>query len=316
MIAAMVEHKPVLAQKAVEYLQVRPGGVYVDCTVGGGGHSELILKGLSGRGKLITLDRDAESLSLARQRLGESSLVEFHHENFKNLPLLLRHRRVGRIDGCLVDLGVSAHQLLDPERGFSFQQEGPLDMRMDRRQRISAEQLVNELPEPRLAELFRRYGEEPQAARIAAAIVRRRAQAKLGTTRELAELVAQVKGGRRGRPLHPATRVFQALRIAVNQELEGLEQFFSEVITVLGPEGRLVVISFHSLEDRIAKTVFKQEAGKCVCFRPAHLCRCPRLQRVRILTPKPVRPSFQELEDNPRARSAKLRAVERLGGDS
>lgn len=311
MIGTAVEHIPVLLRQVLEFLRVQKGGAYVDCTVGLGGHSEEILRQLEGSGELIVLDRDKEALDKVAKRLGSwYQNFQLFHENFKNLPIILHGLEVDRLDGCLVDLGVSSHQLESPERGFSFQLEGPLDMRMDRRQKTTAEDVVNQLPEERLADIFWRYGEEKAARQIAAAVVRRRKTAKFRTTAELAEVVEQVKGTR-GR-IHSATRVFQALRIEVNQELVGLEEFVRQAIALLAPGGRMVAISFHSLEDRIIKNTFQKEAGKCVCFRPPELCTCPRVENARILTKKPLTPSPEEIERNPRSRSAKLRAVERL----
>jgi len=312
MIAAPVEHVPVLASEAVDLLNVQPGGTYVDCTVGAGGHSERILHKLAGKGRLIALDRDTDAIAMARDRLsGYQTLLALHHENFKNLSLVLKNLGIDSIDGCLVDLGISSHQLSSPGRGFSFRKDGPLDMRMDPEQRLKAEDLVNRLSEHELSDLFRRDGEERYAKKIARTIVETRRQNRIRSTLELAGLIEAVKGRHRGTQIHPATQVFQALRIQVNQELEALDIFLSEAISLLRPRKRLVVISFHSLEDRIVKRTFQLESGKCVCFRPGELCSCPRTHNVKILTRKPVIPSQQEIERNPRARSAKLRAVER-----
>jgi len=312
-MGANLRHDPVLYHEVLEFFRVRPGGVYVDCTTGLGGHSEGILKGLRGSGRLVALDRDSGSLERARRHLGEEfENFSVHHENFKNLPSVLATLEIQSIDGCLLDLGMSSFQLDSGERGFSFQLEGPLDMRMDRDQELTASQLVNELSEERLAEIIWRYGEEKMARKLAAAIVASRRRTKLGTTTELADLVERVKGRPRGSRLHPATQVFQALRIAVNQELTGLEEILTEVVQFLKPDGCLVVIAFHSLEDRIVKRTFQREAGKCICRRRPDLCDCPRLKRVRILTKKPMTPSSPEVQRNPRSRSAKLRAVQRL----
>ena len=312
-MGARLRHDPVLYHEVLEFLRVRPGGVYVDCTTGLGGHSEGILKGLQGSGRLVALDRDSGSIERARTRLGEQfENFSVHHENFKNLSSVLAALEIRSIDGCLLDLGMSSFQLDSGERGFSFQLEGPLDMRMDRDQELTASQLVNELSEERLAEILWSYGEEKSARKLAAAIVVFRRRAKLRTTTELADLVERVKGRPRGSRLHPATQVFQALRIAVNQEFTGLEQILTEVVQFLKPDGFLVVIAFHSLEDRIVKQTFQREAGKCICRRRPDLCDCPRLERVLILTKKPVTPSSLEGQRNPRARSAKLRAVQRL----
>ena len=311
MLMVAARHMPVLLDEVIGLLKVHKGGTYVDGTVGLGGHTARILESLAGQGRIIAIDRDAEALQEARDRLlSHGSMVSFHHENFRNLPLLLNG--LGGIDGCLLDLGVSSFQLESAERGFSFRLEGPLDMRQDRRSRTTAADLVNGLPEEELARIFWRNGAERRSRAIAREIVRQREQAPLRTTVQLAELVKRVKSARSGRKTHPATRVFQALRIRVNQELEGLDRFLEEVIDLLHPGGRLVVISFHSLEDRISKTVFRRSAGRCVCFRPARLCTCPREPKGRVLTPRPLVPGQRELIENPRSRSAKLRAFEKF----
>ena len=310
MVAA--RHMPVLLDEAIGLLKVRKGGTYVDGTVGLGGHTARILESLGGEGKVIAIDRDEEALEQARDRLlSHGGIVSFHHENFRNLPLLLNGLGWDGMDGCLLDLGVSSFQLESAGRGFSFRLEGPLDMRQDRRSRTTAADLVNGLSEEELARIFWRYGEERRSRAIAREIVRQREQAPLRTTVQLAELVKRVKSARYRGKTHPATKVFQALRIRVNQELEGLDRFLEEVIHLLHPGGRLVVISFHSLEDRIVKTVFRRSAGRCVCFRPAELCTCPRVSKGRILTARPLVPGKRELIENPRSRSARLRAFEK-----
>ena len=317
MIATPVEHVPVLANEAIDLLHVQPGGTYVDCTVGLGGHSERILQELGGKGRLIALDRDKDAMSISRERLsGHLSSLEFHHDNFKNLPLILGNLGIRLIDGCLVDLGVSNYQLATSERGFSIREDGPLDMRMDLDQRLKAEDFVNRLSEKELSDIFHAYGEERQAKKIAHAIVESRRDGEFRSTRKLADFVEMVKGGRKGSRVHPATQVFQALRIQVNQELEALDTFLSQTIALLRNGGRLVVISFHSLEDRIVKKTFQIEAGKCICFKPREACRCPRIHNVEILTRKPVIPSAAEVGGNPKARSAKLRAVQRINRSS
>ncbi len=309
-------HIPVLSKSVLEHLQVRPQGVYVDCTVGLGGHSREIVKRL-GEGRLVVLDLDEDALRLAAGRLaGSKAKLSLHRENFRNLPRLLRRLRIRRIDGCLADVGVSSLQLETAERGFSFMKEGPLDMRMDRTQTVTAASLVNDSCPERLVEILRAYGEVTGAARVVAALVEERHRKRFETTKELAAVVERVKGWPRGTRLHPATQVFQALRIEVNQELKNLEAFLSGVVDFLRPGGRLVVLAFHSLEDRLVKRAFARESGKCICFSPWDLCGCPRQRRVRILTRRPVRPSGREIRANPRARSAKLRAVERLNASS
>ena len=306
------DHVPVMQEKVLELLQCRPGGIFVDATLGMGGHAWSILERIQPDGLLIGLDRDKESLERARLHLRPySDSTRLLHENFKNLPLVLNHLGLRHVDGLLVDLGVSSFQLLMPERGFSFQSEAMLDMRMDRTQYMTAANLVNDLPEERLADIIYRYGEERYSRRIAAAIVAARETGRVTRCSQLAAIVNRAVGGRGGRPIHPATRTFQALRIAVNQELEGLEDFFVNTLPFLRPGGRLVVISFHSLEDRIVKRAFRMLAGGCVCGRPADLCSCPRQENARVLTPRPLTAGDAELATNARARSAKLRALER-----
>lgn len=312
MTAVRGSHIPVLCNSVLDLLRVRPQGVYVDCTVGLGGHSREILKGL-GKGHLVVLDLDEDALRIAARRLsGSKARLSLHRENFRNLPRLLRKLRIPRIDGCLADVGVSSLQLETAERGFSFMREGPLDMRMDRTKTVTAASLVNDSPPERLVEILRTYGEVTGAARVVAALVEERHRKPFETTTELAAVVERVKGWPRGTRLHPATQVFQALRIEVNQELKNLEEFLTGVVDFLRPGGRLVVLAFHSLEDRLVKRAFARESGKCICFSPRDLCGCPRRRRVRILTRKPLRPSGQEVRTNPRSRSARLRAVERL----
>ncbi|HUG42711.1 MAG TPA: 16S rRNA (cytosine(1402)-N(4))-methyltransferase RsmH [Acidobacteriota bacterium] len=311
MIDAAADHIPVLRDEVLEYLAVQPGQTLVDCTVGLGGHAEAILEALQGSGMLIAIDRDLEALKAAKERLGRKyPQASFYHENFKNLPLILTRLGIRAVDGCLLDLGVSSRQLDSPERGFSFRSEGPLDMRMDSEQRTTAADLLSQLSEEELAEIFRKHGEERSAKRIAAAIVKERKKGPIRTTTQLADLVVRVKGKGSGR-IHPATKVFQALRIEVNQELAGLGSFLNQIILRLRKGGRLVTIAFHSLEDRIVKRCFQKAAGRCVCFRPDPLCTCPRKVLVRILTRKPVTAGPEESRRNPRSRSAKLRAVEK-----
>jgi 16S rRNA (cytosine1402-N4)-methyltransferase len=285
-------HTPVLLAETLELLDVRPGGFYVDGTLGLGGHAREILRRSAPHGRLLGLDRDAETLERARAALAPfGERVRLGHADFRELPELLAGEQP---DGILLDLGVSSLQLDSPERGFSFRHEGPLDMRLDRSHGPSAAELVNRLPERELADLIHRYGEERAARRVARAIVAARARRRLTTTLELAELVRGAVG--RGRPgLHPATRTFQALRIGVNRELEGLERALGAAARLLAPGGRLAVIAFHSLEDRQVKQAFRSLRG----------------EGFQLLTRKPLRPGLAELGANPRARSARLRALAR-----
>jgi 16S rRNA (cytosine1402-N4)-methyltransferase len=302
-----------MAGEAVAHLVRDPDGMYVDGTVGHGGHAELIVRRLSPRGRLLVVDRDEQALALVAARLaGCENQVTACRDNFKNLPLILNRLGIAKIHGLLLDLGVSTLQLFDPERGFSFAAEGPLDMRMDQTQKITAAQLVNSLPEDELANLIFTYGEERHSRRIARRICEVRQLRRIASTAELATIVERAAGPRRPGQIHPATRTFQALRIAVNNELEGLGELLQRMADLLIPGGRLVVISFHSLEDRIVKQNFQLMAGQCICRRPPDLCGCPRLPRVRLVTRKPAVASAEELRLNPRARSARMRVVERV----
>ncbi len=308
-----VEHASVMVKEALDTLRCRPGGVFVDATVGAGGHALAILKEIQPGGLLLGVDCDQEALEAARSRLRQfSGSVRLVHDNFKNLPLILNNLHLKPVDGILLDLGVSTRQLLTPERGFSFNSDAMPDMRFDRTQRITAADLVNDLPEEQLADIIYRYGEEQQSRRIAAAIVAERQKAPITRCLQLAEIVSRVFKVRGHRRIHPATRTFQALRIAVNRELDGLDEFFTEAHSFLKSGGRLSVISFHSLEDRVAKTAFRRLSGQCVCGRQPDLCICPRQALARILTPRPLTAAPAELAANPRARSARLRSLEKI----
>ncbi len=309
------EHLPVLLGETIELLRCEPGAIFIDATLGLGGHAWSILERIQPGGILIGVDRDGESLEKARKRLEPfKGGLRLFRDNFKNLPLILNNLALKEIDGILVDLGVSSFQLLSHERGFSFQSEDVLDMRMDRTQRMTAAGLVNSLPEEQLADILYRFGEERLSRRVAAAIVRAREEKPITRCAQLADIVARALRVRPFPTIHPATKTFQALRIAVNQELEGLGEFLSEAVGFLKPGGRIAVISFHSLEDRIVKRTFRSLSGQCVCERPPELCICPREARVVLLTPRAVKPAEAELKTNPRARSARLRAVEKIQG--
>jgi 16S rRNA (cytosine1402-N4)-methyltransferase len=308
-----------MLSEALAYLAAADDGLFVDATLGLGGHAEAILRA-SPRNRVIGLDRDGEALELARERLAEfGARCEAIHRDYRQIKQTLLEKGLAPATGILADLGVSSFQLETPERGFSFRSASrasgeapPLDMRMDRTERLTAADLVNGLSERELADLIWRYGEEPAARRIARRIVAARARAPLTTTTELAELVAKAAHQPGRWRLHPATRTFQALRIAVNRELDGLEEFVADAIDVLARNGRLVVITFHSLEDRLIKRAVKFQAGHCVCPPGRLECRCGATPRVEILTRKAVRPSADEIASNPRARSAKLRACRKL----
>jgi 16S rRNA (cytosine1402-N4)-methyltransferase len=302
-----------MLREALDFLRCRPGGIFVDATVGMGGHALGILERCRPGGLLVGIDRDKESLDRASARLKPySGSFRLFHDNYKNLPLILNNLAAGPVDGILLDLGVSSYQLLSPERGFSFQTDVMLDMRMDRSQQWTAADLVNSLSEGELADILYRYGEERLSRRIAAAIVRERTKAPIARSSQLAEIINRIFKVRGHQGVHPATRTFQALRIAVNQELEGLEDFLNEACGFLKTGGRLVVIAFHSLEDRIVKRAFRRLAGQCVCDAPPELCTCPKQAAACLLTPRPVTPGPEELAANPRARSARLRSLERI----
>jgi 16S rRNA (cytosine1402-N4)-methyltransferase len=305
-------HVSVLVREAIDFLRPAPGGRYVDGTLGGGGHSEAILAASSPDGRVLGLDRDDEAIAAARQRLqlfGDRSIVR--QASFSELRELLAEIGWVGVDGIILDLGVSSWQIDAPERGFSFRLGGRLDMRMDRRQSLDAYRLVNTGTVEELTRIFRDYGEEPRARRIAEKIGAERKQRSIESTEDLARLVEAVKGGRR-RDHHPATQVFQALRIAVNQELDQLEHFLGNGFELLRPGARMVIISFHSLEDRLVKNAFRKWSRACLCPPRALVCQCGWSQKVKVLTKRPVVPGHAETVANPRARSAKLRAAERV----
>jgi 16S rRNA (cytosine1402-N4)-methyltransferase len=309
-----VAHRPVLLQETLLALGCRAGGRWVDATLGAGGHAEAILEASSPDGRLLGLDRDEAALGIARARLerfGERALCL--HADHRRLPEILDTLPFGPPDGILFDLGVSSMQLDDPERGFSFRADGPLDMRMNRTQETTAADLVNSLPEKDLRRILARFGEEKAAKGIAAAIVRARQRAPIERTAALAAIVASAaRPGRRSGSIDPATRTFQALRIVVNGEIEGLETLLEAAAVRLRAGGRLAVIAFHSLEDRAVKTTFRGLAQRCICPRALPRCGCGRPNLVRLVGRDAVRPGPAEMRDNPRSRSARLRACERL----
>lgn len=305
-------HKPVLLTETVDALQIRPDGVYVDGTAGGGGHSAAIAARLSEGGRLICIDQDPDAIAVLQKRLGGLPQVIIVQENFAHIDTVLSNLEIPGADGILVDLGVSSHQLDTPERGFSFHTDAPLDMRMSQQGPTAAE-LVNTLDERSLARILSEYGEERYARSIARNIVRAREKEPLETTLQLAELVkASMPAAARREGGHPARRTFQALRIAVNGELDMLSSGLDAMFDRLNPSGRLAAITFHSLEDRMVKQRFASWCEGCVCPPDFPVCVCGRTPRARL--PFKVKgPSAQELEANPRSRSAKLRAVEKLG---
>lgn len=306
-------HQSVLLGPAVEALAIRPDGIYLDGTLGGAGHSFEIAARLT-TGRLIGLDRDEVALAAARQRLQPYiDRVTLVHSNFAQLSQVLDRLEIPAVDGMLFDLGVSSPQLDDAERGFSYMHDAPLDMRMDRSGGLTAYEVVNTWPEAELKRILYTYGEERYAPRIAAAIEKRRAEKPIETTLELAELIRGAMPPQALREKqHPAKRSFQAIRIAVNDELAAVEQMLAAAVDRLNPGGRLAVITFHSLEDRIVKSAFQAAAQGCTCPKEFPVCVCGKTPKVRILTRRPIVADEAELAENPRARSAKLRVAERI----
>ena len=302
-------HAPVLVEEVIRFLAVQPGGRYVDCTVGGGGHAVAILEAAAPGGLLLGIDADPKALEIGGQRLAPfRDSVRLLEADFREMAQVCRQHNFVPVHGVLFDLGVSSFQLADLGRGFGFQVEAPLDMRFSPCQTLTAADIVNRYPEQALADLIWRFGEEPASRRIARAIVRAR---PISTTMELAAVIARAIPYPRRR-IHPATRTFQSLRIAVNDELAALTAALDQARDVLGGGGRLVVIAFHSLEDRIVKQFLQREARDCICPSEAPRCTCGHRATLRILTKRAVRPSPAEVIANPRSRSARLRAAEKL----
>lgn len=316
------QHVPVMLEEVLKFLRPAPGGHYIDGTVGGGGHTEAILERTAPDGKVLGIDTDVQALARVRERLAESvgsGRLVLAHGNFAELARIVNEAGFASIQGILLDLGFSSHQMDNPERGFSFSVDGPLDMRLDQSQALSAADLLNSASEQELADIIWRYGEETRSRQIARRIVRERAKGAITHTAQLARLAAAGVPFKPG-AIHPATKTFQALRIAVNHELEQLEAALPQMLDVLSASGRdetdgrqagrMVVISFHSLEDRIVKEFMRREARDCICPPHVPVCVCGHKARLRLLTPKPVIPTSEEVIANPRARSAKLRAAE------
>ena len=308
------KHVSVMAEEVMQYLQPHSGGVYLDGTLGGAGHARLILEASSPDGVLIGLDRDAEALAAAQSKLASfGERVVLRQGNFSDMCTQLDQLEIAAVDGILLDLGVSSHQIDSPERGFSFREDGPLDMRMNPKEGVSAATVIAEAEGDELKRIFRDYGEERWAGRIARAIVTDREKVPFVTTLQLADMISRVvPTGKGPQRIHPATRVFQALRIHVNGELDSLRTALDTAWLRLKTGGRLVVISFHSLEDRMVKQTFRALATGCVCPPRLAVCACGEQPSVRVLTRKAVRATEAETENNPRARSAVLRAMEKL----
>jgi len=308
------QHTTVLLHEAVEGLKIKENGIYVDCTLGGGGHSSLIASKLGKEGRLFSLDQDEEALRAAKERLKSyGDKITFIKTNFKDVKQVLQDRGILAVDGILFDLGVSSPQLDVGERGFSYQHDAPLDMRMNQKQHLTAEEIINTWSEEELADIIYRYGEEKFSRKIAKKIVRSREKSKIITTGELAALIKEaIPAPARRKGPHPAKRTFQAIRIAVNDELNVFKEALQDAVHLLSPGGRVSVITFHSLEDRICKTIFHEYAQGCICPPDFPVCTCGRTPTIKIITKKPLLPSSDELERNPRARSAKLRIAEKI----
>ncbi len=319
-------HIPVMLEEVLKYLQPRAGGQYVDGTIGGGGHTEAILEQSAPGGRVLGIDSDAQALAGVEKRLASAvrdGRLVLVHGNFAELARIVNEAGfASSVDGVLLDLGFSSNQMEDPQRGFSFSVDGPLDMRLDQSQELTAAELVNNASEQELADIFWRYGEETRSRQVAWRIVRERSRGPITQTAQLARVVSAGVPYKPGM-IHPATRVFQALRIAVNAELERLEAALPQIVDVLsagqtgdaeGGGGRMVIISFHSLEDRLVKGYMRREAMDCICPPGLPVCVCNHKARLRLLTPKPVTPAKHEVQINPRARSAKLRAAEIIVG--
>ncbi len=304
-------HKSVLLEEAIKSLNVKPNGVYIDGTAGGGGHSLEIVKILKS-GHLYAVDKDQEALDATKKRLqGFEGLYTLIHSDYKDIESKLDSIGAGKVDGILLDLGVSSYQLDEAERGFSYMKDAILDMRMDRSQGITAKDIIATYTEKELSDIFFKYGEEKLSRKIASKIVERRSQKPIETTLDLADLIKgcypkSYKGG------HPAKRVFQALRIVVNDELKGLSEFIEKISLRLNPGGRFAIITFHSLEDRIVKQSFKYLELDCICPKNIPICVCDKKQEGIVITNKPILPTEEEIKNNKRSESAKLRVFERI----
>ena len=307
------KHYSVMLNETVDGLNVKENGIYVDCTLGGAGHSLEILKRLNGTGRLIGIDQDVEALSAAKERLKDYNNATFIHSNFENIKEILKKEGIDKVDGILADLGVSSYQFDTPERGFSYRFDARLDMRMNKENDISAYEIVNDYPEDKLFKVIRDYGEEKFAKNIAKHICQRRKEAPINTTFELNEIIkAAIPAKMREKGGHPSKRTYQAIRIECNRELEVLENTLDDMIDCLKEEGRLCIITFHSLEDRAVKNSFKTNENPCICPPSFPVCTCGRKPKGKIITKKPITASERELEENQRSQSAKLRIFEKI----
>ena len=308
------EHISVLPEEVIAGLAIKPDGIYVDCTLGGAGHSSRIASQLNENGHLIGIDQDEDAIKVATERLKQYQCkIDIVHSNFKNLEAILNDLNIEYIDGILFDLGVSSYQLDEADRGFSYMQDAPLDMRMDREQSVTAKDIVNEYPESELFRIIKEYGEERFARSIARNICRQRKEKPIETTLELVDLIrTSMPAKARNGKSHPAKRTFQAIRIECNRELDVLRQALDDMVDLLCDGGRLSIITFHSLEDRMVKTSLKKQENPCTCPPDFPVCVCGKKPKGKVVTRKPILPSEEELERNTRSKSAKLRVFEKI----
>lgn len=306
-------HVSVLLNECIENLNIKPDGIYVDGTMGGAGHSLEIVKKLSEKGMLIGIDRDEEALAVAKERLKEFNNVKYVHDNHDNIDEIIKNLNIKGVDGILLDLGVSSYQIDEKTRGFTYMDDGPLDMRMDKSQKLTAEYIVNNYKEQDLARIIFEYGEEKFSRKIARNICEYRKNKKIETTGELVKIIEKsIPGKFREKNSHPAKRTFQAIRIEVNNEIEPLYNTIKNSITALNTKGRLCVITFHSLEDRMVKKAYVDAEGKCICPKDLPYCVCGNVSLGKIITKKPILPTEKEMQENSRSRSAKLRVFEKI----
>ena len=306
-------HVSVLLNECIENLNIKPDGIYVDGTMGGAGHSLEIVKKLSEKGMLIGIDRDEEALAVAKERLKEFNNVKYVHDNHDNIDEIIKNLNIKGVDGILLDLGVSSYQIDEKTRGFTYMDDGPLDMRMDKSQKLTAEYIVNNYKEQDLARIIFEYGEEKFSRKIARNICEYRKNKKIETTGELLKIIEKsIPGKFREKNSHPAKRTFQAIRIEVNNEIEPLYNTIKNSITALNTKGRLCVITFHSLEDRMVKKAYVDAEGKCTCPKDLPYCVCGNVSLGKIITKKPILPTEKEMQENSRSRSAKLRVFEKI----
>jgi len=306
-------HQPVLAGEVIEYLKPEPNQNFIDCTLGGGGHAQEILKLSKPNGKLLGIDLDPEAIKASKAKLkAYQQRVFLVNDNYKNLKQIVYDNSFDKINGILLDLGLSSFELADPKRGFSFQTSAPLDMRFGQTV-LTASQIVNSYKEKQLSKIFKEYGEERYSKQIAQEIVKQRREEKISKTDQLVAIIEKVYQNKpKPKKIHVATKVFQALRIEVNDEINTLKKILPICLQLLAPKGRLVVISFHSLEDKIVKQFLKQEARDCICPPEIPVCQCNHQTKVKILTKKVIQPTITEIKNNPRSRSAKLRVAEKI----